>query len=109
MLAISKERSSTGRSFHADVPTAEKALRCTVAKWARGSKSSPLAAERSTRRAAKPDTLTHINNMIIYNSVFASCATWAHWAGILFVVDVNETRWPISISRTLLTLLTILY
>jgi len=45
---ISKERSSTGRSFHADGPTTEKALHCTVDKWARGTKSSPLAAERST-------------------------------------------------------------
>src|SRR6218665_2363653 len=54
-LAISNERSSTGRSFHADGPTTEKALRCTVAKWARWTKSSPLAAERSTRRAAKTE------------------------------------------------------
>src|SRR6218665_2980606 len=44
MLAISKERSSTERSFHADGPTTETALRCTVAKWARGTKISPLAA-----------------------------------------------------------------
>jgi len=48
--AISKERSSTGRSFHPDGPTTEKALRCIVSKWARGTKSSPLAAQRSTRR-----------------------------------------------------------
>ena len=53
---ISKERSSTGRSFHVDGPTTEKALRRTVAKWARGTKNSPLAAERRTRRAAKIDT-----------------------------------------------------
>jgi len=53
---ISKERSSTGRSFHDDGPTTEKALYCTVAKWVRGTKSSPLAAECSTRHAAKADT-----------------------------------------------------
>jgi len=45
-----------GESFYADVPTTEKALRCTVAKWARGTNSSSLAAERSTRRADKTDT-----------------------------------------------------
>src|SRR6218665_4174853 len=33
--AISKERSSKGRSFHADGPTTEKALRCIIAKRAR--------------------------------------------------------------------------
>src|SRR6218665_3432870 len=44
------ERSSKGRSFHADGPTIEKALRCIIAKRARGTKNSPLAAERSTRR-----------------------------------------------------------
>ena len=55
-LAISKERSSTGRSVHADGPATEKALRFTLSKWARGTKSSPLAAERSTRRAAKTVT-----------------------------------------------------
>ena len=54
--AISKERSPKGRSFHADGPTIEKALRCIIAKRARGTKNSPLAAERSTRRAAKTDT-----------------------------------------------------
>src|SRR6218665_503092 len=54
--AISKERSSKGRSFHADGPTTEKALRCIIAKRARGTKNSPLAAERSTRRAVKTDT-----------------------------------------------------
>ena len=53
---ISKERSSTGRSFHADGPTTKKILCCTVAKWAREIKSSPLAAERSTPHAAKTDT-----------------------------------------------------
>src|SRR6218665_2342300 len=31
----------------------QKALRCITAKRARGTKSSPVAAERSTRRAAK--------------------------------------------------------
>src|SRR6218665_578411 len=36
----------------ADGPTTEKALRCTVSKWAQGTKSSPLAAERSTSRVA---------------------------------------------------------
>src|SRR6218665_889583 len=51
-----KERSSKGRSFHADGPTTEKALCCIIAKLARGTKNSPLAAERSTRRAAKTDT-----------------------------------------------------
>ena len=40
---IIKERSSTGRSFQADGPTTEKALRCIIAKRARGTKSSPLA------------------------------------------------------------------
>src|SRR6218665_550339 len=54
--AISKERSSKGRSSHADGPTTEKALRCIIAKRARGTKTSPLAAGRSTRRAAKTDT-----------------------------------------------------
>src|SRR6218665_1010337 len=54
--AISKERSSKRRSFHDDGPTTEKALRCIIAKRARGTKNSPLAAERSTRRAAKTDT-----------------------------------------------------
>src|SRR6218665_2078590 len=54
--AISTERSSKGRSFHADGPTIEKALRCIIAKQARGTKNSPLAAERSTRRAARTDT-----------------------------------------------------
>src|SRR6218665_2346296 len=53
---MSTERSSKGRSFHADGPTIEKALRCIIAKWARGTKNSPLAAERSTRRAARTDT-----------------------------------------------------
>ena len=53
---ISTERSSKRRSFHADGPTIEKALRCMIAKRARGTKNSPLAAERSTRRAAKTDT-----------------------------------------------------
>jgi len=45
-------------SFHADGPTSskEKAIRCTVAKWAWGTKSSPLAAKRSTRRSSKTDT-----------------------------------------------------
>src|SRR6218665_1114128 len=33
---ISTERSSKGRSFHADGPTIEKALRCIIAKRARG-------------------------------------------------------------------------
>src|SRR6218665_471795 len=47
---ISNERSSTGRLFQADGHTTKKALRCTVVKWARGTKSSPLAAERNTRR-----------------------------------------------------------
>src|SRR6218665_1120823 len=54
--AISTERSSKGRSFHADGPTIEKALRCIIAKRARGTKNSHLAAERSTRRAARTDT-----------------------------------------------------
>src|SRR6218665_1112770 len=53
---MSTERSSKGRSFHADGPTIEKALRCIIAKWARGTKNSPLEAERSTRRAARTDT-----------------------------------------------------
>src|SRR6218665_1316241 len=39
--AISKERSSKGRSFHADGPTTEKALRCIIAKRARGTKTHP--------------------------------------------------------------------
>src|SRR6218665_2262249 len=39
---MSKERSSTGRSFQADGPTTEKDLRCIIAKRARGTKSSPL-------------------------------------------------------------------
>src|SRR6218665_671331 len=34
----------------------EKPLRCIIAKRARGTKNSPLAAERRTRRAAKTDT-----------------------------------------------------
>ena len=42
--------------IHADGPTNEFALRCTVAKWDRGIKSLPLAAELSTLRAAKTDT-----------------------------------------------------
>jgi len=50
---ICNERSSTARSFHADGPTTENALRCTVTQWAQGTKSSPLTAERSTRCAAK--------------------------------------------------------
>src|SRR6218665_1320779 len=50
-----KERSSKERSFH-DNATTVKARRCTVGKWARGTKSAPLAADRSTRRAAKTDT-----------------------------------------------------
>src|SRR6218665_406724 len=54
--AISTERCSKGRSFHADGSTIEKALRCIIAKRARGTKNSPLAAERSTRRAARTDT-----------------------------------------------------
>src|SRR6218665_548919 len=54
--AISTERSSKGRPLHADGPTIEKAPRCTIAKWARGTKNSPLAPERSTRRAARTDT-----------------------------------------------------
>jgi len=45
-----------GRSFHADGPTTEKALRCIVAKWAQGTKSSPFAAERRSRRDAKTNT-----------------------------------------------------
>ena len=61
--AISKERSSNGRSFHADGPTTEKALRCIIAK--RGTKNSPLAAERSTRRAAKTDTRHSVGSMQI--------------------------------------------
>src|SRR6218665_425089 len=56
---ISKERSSTGRSFQANGPTAEKALCCIIDKRARETKSSPLAAERSTRRAANTDTGQH--------------------------------------------------
>src|SRR6218665_1370789 len=44
--AISKERNSKGRSFHADGPTTEKALRCIIAKRARGTKNSHLAAIR---------------------------------------------------------------
>src|SRR6218665_881285 len=36
---------SKGRSFYADGPTTEKALRCIIAKRARGTKNSPLAAE----------------------------------------------------------------
>ena len=50
------QRGVGGRSFHADGPTTEKTLRCIVAKWARGTKSSHLAAERSTRSDAKTDT-----------------------------------------------------
>src|SRR6218665_1078016 len=47
--AISKERSSKGRSFHADRPTTEKALRCIIEKTG---KLTPrcLAAERSQNR-----------------------------------------------------------
>src|SRR6218665_2032543 len=45
-----------GRSFLADGSTTEKALRFIIAKRTRGTKNSPLAAERSTRRAAKIDT-----------------------------------------------------
>src|SRR6218665_2648142 len=45
-----------GRSFHADGPTTEKALRCIMAKRDQGTKNSPLAAERRTRRSAKTDT-----------------------------------------------------
>src|SRR6218665_2406718 len=52
----SEERSSKGRSFHADGPTTEKPLRCIIANRARGTKNSLLAAERSARRAAKTDT-----------------------------------------------------
>jgi len=40
---LSKERSSTGRSFQT-----EKALRCIIAKRALGTKSAPLAEKRST-------------------------------------------------------------
>jgi|SRR6218665_885425 len=42
---IRRDHSLKGRSFHADGPTTEKALRCIIAKRARGTKSSPLAAE----------------------------------------------------------------
>jgi len=37
--AMSKERSSTGRSFHADGPTPKKALCCTLAIWVKGTNS----------------------------------------------------------------------
>src|SRR6218665_3560352 len=88
---MSTERSSKGRSFHADGPTIEKALRCIIAKWARGTKNSPLAAERSTRRAARTDTgqqrtnnMTNIfakniylknNSLIPFFSQFVICLT----------------------------------
>ena len=52
--AMSKERSSTGRSFHADRPTTEKALSCTVAKWAQGTKSSPTQQNAALNSLPKP-------------------------------------------------------
>jgi len=60
-LAIRRDRSSKGRSFHAYGTTAEKALRCIVAKRAQGTKSSPLAAEYSTRRSDIRQYLPMVN------------------------------------------------
>src|ERR1700733_13982240 len=52
----SSKRSSCGRSFQIDGPTIENARRWAVTKRARGTKSSPLVAERRTLRAATSDT-----------------------------------------------------
>src|SRR6218665_10931 len=46
--AIKRDCSSKGKSLQAAGPTTEKALHCRIAKLAQGTKSSPLAAERST-------------------------------------------------------------
>src|SRR6218665_1896759 len=45
-----RERSSEGRSFQTEGPTIEKALFCLVAVRARGTRKSPLVAERRDRR-----------------------------------------------------------
>src|SRR6218665_236768 len=80
---MSTERSSKGRSFHADGPTIEKALRCIIAKRARGTKNSPphsrtqhpmcsqnrhWAAEDAEVRggAAKDTTGDHCSDAILY-------------------------------------------
>src|ERR1700733_2377549 len=55
-LTWSSERSSSGRSFQIDGPTIENARRWAVTKRARGTKSSSLAAECRTLRAATSDT-----------------------------------------------------
>src|SRR5688572_23703166 len=52
----SKERSLSARSIQMEGPPTEKARRCLIAKRARGTRSSPLVSERSTRRAATSDT-----------------------------------------------------
>src|SRR6218665_3689516 len=56
-MSIRKDRSSKERLFHADGLTTGKTLRCIIAKRARGTKSSPLSAERSTPRAAKTEDI----------------------------------------------------
>src|SRR6218665_428228 len=77
--AISKERNSKGRSFHADGPTTEKALRCIIAKRARGTKNRTQhptcgqnrhwAAEVAEVRggAAKDTTGDHCSDTILYS------------------------------------------
>src|SRR6218665_2333187 len=45
-----RERSSEGRSFQTEGPTIKKALFCLVAVRARGTRKSPLVAERRDRR-----------------------------------------------------------
>ena len=54
-----KNAAQRGRSFHANGPTTEKTLHFIIVKRARGTKSSPLAPERSTRRVAKTDSEQH--------------------------------------------------
>lgn len=52
-------RSSNGRSFHREGPTTESAWRCLVVKRGRGTRTSPLVAERSSRRTATSETGWH--------------------------------------------------
>src|SRR6218665_2233155 len=74
-----KEGNSKGRSFHADGPTTEKALRCIIAKRARGTKNRTQhptcgqnrhwAAEVAEVRggAAKDTTGDHCSDTILYS------------------------------------------
>src|SRR6218665_290030 len=76
-----------GRSFHADGPTTEKALRCIVSKLARGTKSSPLAAERSTRRAA----IVHCYCIVLYlRLIMHDCPTPAMFSFMVICRSVDR-------------------